>query len=93
MSAGDDATQIFRLVDRDGDGSISFGEFSQWYSERYVATTGAEPDEKMMESIRLQWQQHDQNANGQLDPREFSSMLADLAFADWRSAPPPGPAP
>lgn len=81
-----DAELVFRQVDLDGSGSISFKEFSTWWAERQLATTGAPPDGALVESVRRQWQQHDLDADGQLDHQEFATVLADVAFGDWRSA-------
>ena len=77
---------VFKQVDTDGSGTISFPEFIAWWTERHLATTGVSPDEALLATVRQQWQAHDLDADGQLDAQEFATVLADVAFGDWRFA-------
>ena len=82
----DDAGKIFRQVDRDGSGSISYSEFTSWWAARQLATTGMQPDDNLLQEIRQIWAKYDVNGNGSLDTKEFSEVLGDVAFGDWREA-------
>ena len=81
MLAGD----IFRQVDADGSGGISFEEFSVWWSERQLATQGALNDDTMEEMFRV-WDECDADDSGELDSDEFDMVLRKVAASEWQRA-------
>ena len=79
------ASDIFRQVDADGSGGISFEEFSVWWSERQLATQGALNDDTMAEMFRV-WDECDADDSGELDPDEFDMVLRKVAESEWQRA-------
>ena len=74
---------MFREVDLDGNGWVTFPEFSQWWCERQQASKG-KLDAALIEQIRTTWKQHDRDGNDRLDEAEFASVISALA-GDWSS--------
>ena len=79
------AEALFRMVDTDGSGQISYNEFASWWSRRQLATLGA-LDEGTMEDAKKLWVELDADGSGDLDPEEFSKLMAKLATSDWKEA-------
>ena len=74
---------MFREVDLDDDGWVTFPEFSQWWCERQQASKG-KLDAALIEQIRTTWKLHDRDGNDRLDEAEFASVISALA-GDWSS--------
>ena len=76
------AADIFRQVDTDGSGGISFEQFSVWWSARQLATQGALNEDTMVEMRRV-WDECDEDGNGQLDLDQFGAVLDEVAESEW----------
>ncbi len=65
---GPDADSVFKLLDQDGNGSISRAEFDHWWARR--AGSG-----QMRIPLRNQFDRLDRNRNGGLDQEEYAQMI------------------
>lgn len=65
---GPDADSVFKLLDQDGNGSISRAEFDHWWARR--AGSG-----QMRIPLRTQFDRLDRNRNGGLDQEEYAQMI------------------
>lgn len=65
---GPDADSVFKLLDQDGNGSISRAEFDHWWARR--AGSG-----QMRIPLRTQFDRLDRNRNGGLDQDEYAQMI------------------
>jgi hypothetical protein len=73
---------IFRSVDVDGSGSISFGELARWWGRRQMAITKT-LDEDTLRELKSLWDQADADGSGELDHGEFEVVMERLARSDW----------
>ena len=71
------------MVDTDDSGQISRQEFAHWWSETQLATTGS-IDSNMLAEMQEIWDQADADGSGELDKREFETVLAKLASSAWK---------
>ena len=84
-SAHDDIDMIFKIVDKDGSGLISFQEFASWLTRRQVATQGFVTPGNLKE-WQVSWTKFDQDGSHTLSPVEFKKVLEDFADKDWGEA-------
>jgi hypothetical protein len=77
--------EVFERVDRDGSGLICFDEFSQWWTQRQLATTGT-LDEAALAGIQPAWQDAGVDGSGELDRDEFTSVIHLMAKSEWQEA-------
>jgi hypothetical protein len=80
---------IFRRVDTDASGLISFGELARWWARQQLATTGA-MDEEALRTLKVLWEEVDADQSGELDVGEFELVLARMAASGWVEAMDPG---
>merc|ERR1712046_290785 len=73
------ADALFRAVDKDGSGYVSFGEFARWFGRKQLRLTG-EMNESVLRRLKELWDQYDVDESGDLDPQEFSAILIDLSM-------------
>jgi Ca2+-binding EF-hand superfamily protein len=79
------AQDIFRRVDADASGLISFGELARWWGRQQLATTGA-MDEEALRTLKALWDEADADQSGELDVGEFGVVLARMAASGWVEA-------
>ena len=80
---------IFREVDMDGGGTISFDEFSRWWVHRQMITgeVSSELNEGMLKKMKNIWNEADEDGSGELDPEEFDVILTRMAQSShWTEA-------
>ena len=79
--------EIFEAVDVDSSGVLGYHEFCIWY-KRHVQLVGGDPDPEveasLLHDIRETFDVHDRNGNGELDRKEFATVLVTVATRDWK---------
>ncbi|TPX43516.1 hypothetical protein SeLEV6574_g05020 [Synchytrium endobioticum] len=77
----DELTMAVRVLDVDGDGSISYDEFFKWWSQdqRFESLRLSPQDFEMLNKAVQQFQKYDKDVSGSIDVREFSALHKDLA--------------
>eukprot|EP01043_Picozoa_sp_COSAG02_P021493 COSAG02_NODE_1093_length_14617_cov_13.078661_2_plen_471_part_00 len=81
-TADDDIDKIFKIVDKDGSGTISFSEFAAWLTRRQMATQGFIMPGKLKE-WQVSWSKFDTDRSHTLSPEEFKKVMEDIADKDW----------
>jgi Ca2+-binding EF-hand superfamily protein len=70
------AEALFRTVDRDGSGLISFDEFQSWWTRRTIAMSdGRQMDSGLMDEAKAKWDELDSDGSGDLDTSEFEKLM------------------
>jgi hypothetical protein len=79
---------VFKMVDRDGSGTLSFSEFAAWLTRRQMATQGfVTPG--FLKELQLSWSKFDVDGSHTLSHDEFEKVMEDIADSDWREAKDP----
>jgi hypothetical protein len=79
------ALQIFKLIDIDRSGGLTFEEFAMWWRERQHATMGA-VDEDMLGRGQQLFDEYDVDGSRTLSLGEFVAVLEELASDEWADA-------
>ena len=65
-----EATAVVRIIDKDGDGTVDFGEFLDWWREY---------------ALENEFGKFDTDCSGELSPEEFQALLNHLGMVEMEN--------
>ena len=75
--------KIWYVQTRNGSGEVNYAEFVDWLSRRQLATKGTLQHD-FLQDVQRQWEKFDKDGSHTLSPKEFRSVLEELANSEWQ---------